>query len=126
MTASRIHLLLAALMGASGVVLWAYAAHSTAGASLVTAAQFLLLHAVAVIGLTACRKQMLMPGRTANMSVTVLILGTVLFSGDLAARALLGHGLFPRAAPTGGIVLIAGWLLAAIATLLPQDRSLEH
>jgi uncharacterized membrane protein YgdD (TMEM256/DUF423 family) len=120
MTASRIHLFLAALMGASGVALWAYAAHSTAGASLITAAQFLLLHAVAVIGITACRKQILVHAKAASVATAVLILGAFLFSGDLAARAFLGNGLFPMAAPTGGILLISGWILAAVSSLLPQ------
>jgi uncharacterized membrane protein YgdD (TMEM256/DUF423 family) len=121
MTASRIHLLLASLMGASGVMLWAYAAHSTVGASLVTAAQFLLLHAIAVVGTTACRKQKLLEGRTASIAAAALILGAILFSGDLAARAILGNGLFPMAAPTGGFLLIGGWILAAVSALLPQD-----
>ncbi|MGL4637789.1 MAG: DUF423 domain-containing protein [Beijerinckiaceae bacterium] len=120
MTGSRIHLLLATLMGASGVMLWAYAAHSTSGSSLVTAAQFLLIHAIAVVGLTACRKQGLLHNRSANLAMAGLILGCILFSGDLAARALLGGGLFPMAAPSGGILLIAGWLAAAISALVPQ------
>ncbi len=118
-TASRIHLLLAAIMGASGVALWAYAAHSTAGVSLVTAAQFLLLHAVAVIAITACRKQRLLNGRTASLAAAIVILGTVLFSGDLTARAFLGNGLFPMAAPTGGILLIGGWIMLALSALIP-------
>jgi uncharacterized membrane protein YgdD (TMEM256/DUF423 family) len=120
MSASRVHLALAALMGASGVALWAYAAHSTASASLVTAAQFLLLHASSVIGITACRKQFLIHNRAASIAAAMLILGAVLFSGDLAARGIIGHGLFPTAAPAGGILLIGGWLLAAISALLPE------
>ncbi|MEQ4599230.1 MAG: DUF423 domain-containing protein, partial [Methylobacteriaceae bacterium] len=30
--------------------------------------------------------------------------------------------LFPMAAPSGGVVLMAGWLLAAIAALVPARR----
>jgi uncharacterized membrane protein YgdD (TMEM256/DUF423 family) len=116
MTASRIHILLAALMGAAGVALWAMAAHR-GGPNAATAAQMLLLHASAVIGLTACRKQGLIRDRIASLATSALILGAVLFSGDIAARALLGFGLFPMAAPTGGVLLMGGWLLAAVAAL---------
>ena len=43
------------------------------------------------------------------------------FSGDVALRTFAGHRLFPMAAPTGGIVLIAAWLglaAAAVGALL--------
>ncbi|MDP8918244.1 MAG: DUF423 domain-containing protein, partial [Pseudomonadota bacterium] len=48
----------------------------------------------------------------------VLFLGLVLFCGDLSRRAFSGVALFPRAAPTGGILLMAGWLLVGISALL--------
>jgi uncharacterized membrane protein YgdD (TMEM256/DUF423 family) len=118
MTASRIHLFLASLMGASGVALWAMAAHRAGGASMVTAAQFLLLHAAAVIGLTACRKQSLINTWTASLGVSGLILGTVLFSGDLAMRTLAGGGMFLMAAPIGGSLLIAAWVVVAVSALV--------
>jgi uncharacterized membrane protein YgdD (TMEM256/DUF423 family) len=122
MSASRIHLLLAALMGAAGVTLWAMAAHRAGGANLVTAAQFLLLHASAVFGMTVARKQGLLRDRIASLAVAGLILGTVLFCGDLASRVFLGHGLFPMAAPIGGILMILGWLMAAASALVPHER----
>jgi uncharacterized membrane protein YgdD (TMEM256/DUF423 family) len=120
MTASRIHILLAALMGAAGVAFWAMAAHRTGGESLVTAAQFLLIHACSVLGLTACRKQALLHGRIASVAAALLILGALLFSGDIAARVLAGGRLFPMAAPLGGSLLILGWLAAAISAVWPQ------
>ncbi|MGL4242380.1 MAG: DUF423 domain-containing protein, partial [Beijerinckiaceae bacterium] len=94
MTASRIHILLAALMGAAGVALWAAAAHR-GGPSAVTAAQMLLVHAAAVLGLTACRKQGLTADRLTSVAASALILGAILFSSDIPARAFLGAGLFP-------------------------------
>ncbi len=117
MTASRIHVLLASLMGAAGVTLWAMAAHR-GGPQAATAAQMLLLHAAAVLGVTACRKQGLVHDRAASLAASALILGAVLFSGDIAARAFVGSGLFPMAAPTGGFLTIGGWLLAAVAALV--------
>ena len=123
MIASRIHLCLAALMGAAGVALWAMAAHRAGGASMVTAAQFLLLHAGAVTGLTACRKQELLNNWTASLGIAGLILGTVLFSGDLAMRAFTGSGLFPMAAPIGGSLLIAAWLVVGVSALLKSKAT---
>jgi uncharacterized membrane protein YgdD (TMEM256/DUF423 family) len=121
MTAARIHLLIAALMGAAGVSLWAMAAHRAGGAQLVTAAQFLLLHAATVIGLTAARKQRLLADLPTRIAISGLLAGALLFSGDLALRALAGRGLFPFAAPAGGFLLIGSWLLAA-ASAIKIDR----
>jgi uncharacterized membrane protein YgdD (TMEM256/DUF423 family) len=119
MTASRIHILLAALMGAGGVVLWAMAAHG-GEANVATAAQMLLIHAAAVVGVTACRKQGLIHDRAASLGASALILGAVLFSGDLALRAFQGQKLFAMAAPIGGGLMILGWLGAAVAALWPR------
>ena len=41
-----------------------------------------------------------------------LCIGGALFAGDVAARAFIGARLFPMAAPTGGMILIASWLVA--------------
>jgi uncharacterized membrane protein YgdD (TMEM256/DUF423 family) len=122
MTASRIHIALAALMGAAGVILWAMAAHR-GGANAATAAQMLLLHAASVLGLTACRKQGVLQDRLATLATAALILGAILFSGDLSARAFLGFGLFPMAAPAGGLVLIAGWVMAGLSALAGPSRA---
>lgn len=119
MTATRIHLVLAALMGGVGVALWAIAAHRPGAGSLATAAQMLLIHAAAIPGLTAARKGGHLHDGVARTGVSVLILGIALFAGDLALRAFTGSGLFVMAAPTGGLALIAGWLMVAVAALMP-------
>ena len=116
MNASRIHLLLAALMGASGVGLAALASHA-GEANIAIAAQFLLIHAAALLGLTACRRQGLLHDRMASLAAWALILGTVLFAGDLVIRARLGIRLFPFAAPLGGSLMILAWLLAGASAL---------
>jgi uncharacterized membrane protein YgdD (TMEM256/DUF423 family) len=116
MSIARIHLLVAALMGASGVVLAALASHA-GEANLAIAAQFLLIHAAALPGLTACRKQGLLHDPMASLAAWALILGTVLFAGDLVIRARLGIRLFPFAAPLGGSLMILAWLLAGASAL---------
>ncbi len=117
MTASRIHILLAGLMGATGVALWAAASHG-GETNLQIAAQMLLLHAAAIMGATACRKQLLVHDRLASLGVSVLIFGIVLFAADLWTRARLGGRLFPMAAPLGGSLAIIGWLTLVLATLV--------
>jgi uncharacterized membrane protein YgdD (TMEM256/DUF423 family) len=48
--------------------------------------------------------------RTAAPSALLLSVGTALFAADLTARHFLGHGLFPMSAPTGGVLMVLGWL----------------
>jgi len=117
MTASRIHILLASLMGAAGVALWASATHG-GDANAQIAAQMLLIHAAAIIGLTAARKQGLVHDRSAGLAAAALILGVVLFAAELVVRAKLGTRLFPFAAPLGGGLTILGWLLAAASAAI--------
>ena len=52
----------------------------------------------------------------------VLALGLVLFCGDLSRRALSGVALAPMAAPTGGVLLMIGWVLAGSAAFVRPRR----
>jgi uncharacterized membrane protein YgdD (TMEM256/DUF423 family) len=52
----------------------------------------------------------------------LLLFGTILFCGDLSARAMTGSRLFPMAAPLGGSLMIAGWIGTALAALLRPRR----
>jgi uncharacterized membrane protein YgdD (TMEM256/DUF423 family) len=38
----------------------------------------------------------------------------------LTLRHFAGHNLFPMAAPTGGTLLIASWLVLAVAAAWPR------
>ncbi|MDX8482768.1 DUF423 domain-containing protein [Mesorhizobium sp. VK24D] len=109
---SRILVLAGGLVGAAGVALSAAAAHR-GGAFTGTAASFLLMHAPAflAIGLAG-------GNRGLRIASLVLLLGLLLFSGDLLARDFLGSRLFPMSAPIGGTLLIAGWLAIAVSALL--------
>ena len=110
-------LLLAGLMGAGGVVLAAADAHATPGAGLAGAAYMLLFHAAALVGGAALFAQGAL-WRPLLLAVLIAwIVGAALFSGDVALRGFAGHRLFPMAAPTGGIVLIAAWLALAAAAV---------
>ncbi len=111
---SALLLSLAGLMGAAGVALSAYAAHADGGANLVTAATFLMIHAAAVAGLCASAQTR----RGLLQAASLLVIGAVLFSGDISMRAISGETLWRMAAPTGGMILIAGWLWLAVAAFM--------
>jgi uncharacterized membrane protein YgdD (TMEM256/DUF423 family) len=111
----------AGLMGACGIVLAAAGAHAAPGAGLDSAAAMLLFHAAAVLGGAALIQQGLLWRPLALIALAGWVLGATLFSGDIAIRAFAGHRLFPLAAPSGGVILIAAWLAltaSAVAALL--------
>ena len=110
-------LLIAALQGAGGVTLAAMAAHVEASANLATASQFLMIHACAAIAVTVATRSGLTLRPLGLAATAGFVIGAALFAADVAMRAYLGHRLFPFAAPTGGMLLIIGWLLVAIAAL---------
>ena len=116
--AFSILLILAGLMGASGVILAAAGAHAAPHAGLASAAYLLLFHATAVLGGSALTYQGLVWRPLALAAAIAWVVGAVLFAGDVSARAFIGHRLFPFAAPAGGTILIAAWLALAVATLV--------
>ncbi|WP_019905637.1 DUF423 domain-containing protein [Methylobacterium sp. 77] len=118
----RILLSLGALAGLLGVAASAAAAHIQGADSLKTAAQFLLFHAPAILALVALIATGTTHRLTTRIAASALVLGLALFCGDLALRALHGTPLFPMAAPSGGFLLMGGWLVAAIAALVPVRR----
>ncbi len=101
----------AGLFGAAGIAGAALAAHGGDIRLVATAAAIALVHAPALLGLVALRPVLPTLSEIAGGG---MIVGTVLFSGDLASRTALGDRLFVNAAPTGGMVLIAAWLLVAV------------
>jgi len=111
-------LVLAGLMGAAGVALGAAAAHGQPGSGLDSASHMLLFHAAAVLGGAALVHQAMLARTVGLIALFAFVVGAALFAGDITARAYLGHRLFPMAAPTGGTILIAGWLVLAVAALI--------
>lgn len=111
--------LLAGILGAAGTVGAALAAHGGDPRLLGTAAAMALVHAPAILALGLAGG-----GRIASplVPVAALGLGVLLFSGDLAARAYLAASLFPGAAPTGGTLVILGWLSVAVLGLVGSGR----
>lgn len=111
-------LLVAGLMGLTGVVTAAAASHGSDPRLMAGASAMCLAHAPALIALYAAWPTM----RTALLAALLLAIGTAIFAGDLVLRHLAGHGLFPMSAPTGGVIMMAGWLAVALGALLPRRQ----
>lgn len=105
---------LAALSGAAGVMELAAAAHMISDPLLKTSADFFIVNAAAVIGVSglvlgARSKFWLLFGASA------LLAGSFLFCGELSVHVFLGRKPFALAAPIGGALTISGWLITALA-----------
>ena len=125
----RIWIVLAGLLGASGVGLGAFHAHGLTNwlakqelsepeiakraANCETAVRYQMYHSLALfgVGLLARGRQ---NSRT-KLAGGLFVLGTLLFSGGLYLFVFTGDLLHWAIVPVGGLCLIAGWLaLAAV------------
>ena len=116
----RILAILAAIMGADGVILAAAAAHQPDAARLASASSMLLFHALAVLAVVALAERGILHVRIAMLAAWGFVVAAALFAGDLTLRQYAGHSLFPFAAPTGGTLMIASWLALAVAAAWPR------
>lgn len=117
---SRVLIVLAGVMGADGVILAATSAHQADASRLGAASSMLLFHACAVLATVALADRALIHARIGIIAACGFVIATALFAGDLVLRQYAGHGLFPMAAPTGGTLLIASWLVLAVAAAWPK------
>ncbi|MGP8233338.1 MAG: DUF423 domain-containing protein [Methylovirgula sp.] len=105
---------IAALAGAAGVAEAAASAHVIADPLLKTASNFLIVNATAVIALSAFAQASHERGLFL-LGAGVLLLGTLLFGGELTVHVFVTHKSLPLVAPIGGSLTILGWLIAAAA-----------
>jgi uncharacterized membrane protein YgdD (TMEM256/DUF423 family) len=110
-------MVMGALAGLLGVALSAAAAHGPGGPNLETAARYLLLHAPALLATVALARTDAINPAMGRFAGWLMVVGLVLFCGDLAMRALRNVALFPMAAPIGGFALLGGWGLLGLAAL---------
>jgi uncharacterized membrane protein YgdD (TMEM256/DUF423 family) len=108
----------AGLAGAAGVAAAAAAAHGSDARLLGAASAICLANAPALLVLGIAGQRL----RLGMLGGALLALGTVLFSGDLFLRSLIGAGLCPMAAPASGVVMIVAWLTIALGVMLPRRR----
>lgn len=109
----RLTLLLAGLIGAAGVAFSAMAAHGDDPRLIGAASAACMAQAPALLALSIGWEKV----RTALPAALLMGLGCILFAGDLLFRTRYGHGLFPMSAPTGGTMMILGWLTVGLAAL---------
>lgn len=116
----RILVILAAIMGADGVILAAASAHQPDATRLASASSMLLFHALAVLAAVALTERGLLHARLGSAAAWGFVIAAALFAGDLTLRQYAGHSLFPMAAPTGGTLLIVSWLVLAVSAAWPR------
>jgi uncharacterized membrane protein YgdD (TMEM256/DUF423 family) len=105
---------IAALFGATGVILGAFGAHALRArlepaqlASWTTGVHYQLFHAVALLALVLWSES---SGRSLGPTPWLFALGMLLFSGSIYALVLTPWRWFGPVTPIGGLLLIAGWL----------------
>jgi uncharacterized membrane protein YgdD (TMEM256/DUF423 family) len=121
---ARFYMFFGALLGFAAVALSAVAAHalpSRLDAKALTAVQSAIqMQGWHALVLLFCAVWMLRAPPAslvwANVAGAAFSLGVVLFSGSIYAGELGGVRIGPTA-PTGGILLMAGWLLLAVSAL---------
>jgi uncharacterized membrane protein YgdD (TMEM256/DUF423 family) len=116
----RLLVVLAGAMGAAGVALAAASAHQPDATPLASASSMLLFHAPAVLAAVLLVERRVIHMRLGLLAALGFVIAATLFAGDLTLRRYAGHSLFPMAAPTGGTLLMLGWLLLAVAAIWPQ------
>jgi uncharacterized membrane protein YgdD (TMEM256/DUF423 family) len=103
----------AALMAAASVAEAAAAMHALPSPLLKTSSEFLLANAVGIVALSAFAQSTARDSRLLHLGIVILLVGTLLFSGELTSHALFPHSPFLILAPVGGSLTILGWLIAA-------------
>jgi len=105
---------IAALLGAIGVAEAAAAAHSVSNPLLKTASNFLIVNAAGIVALSAFARTAAGPSRVLRIGIAILLIGTVLFGGELTSHVFFPHSPFVAVAPVGGSLTILGWLIGAV------------
>jgi len=108
-----------ALLGATGVAAGAFGAHALRDALeprlldvFETGARYQLFHAVALLVIGALMAQR--PSHAMTWAARLMTAGTLVFAGSLYALALTGIRALGAITPIGGVLLIAGWMGAAV------------
>jgi uncharacterized membrane protein YgdD (TMEM256/DUF423 family) len=115
-------LAVAALLAAAAIALGAFGAHALAGRFdprqrelWETAARYLFYSAVGGVALEAASESLL--GGRGGSAVALLLAGGAIFAATLGAMALGAPRILGAITPLGGIAMMAGFTLFALAAL---------
>jgi uncharacterized membrane protein YgdD (TMEM256/DUF423 family) len=110
----------AAILLALAVILGAFGAHGLrprldADSMRVyeTAVMYHFLHALGILILSVLPRTGTVSASGMGQVCAILLAGIVLFSGSLYLLAITGTRILGAITPLGGVLFIAGWLLAA-------------
>jgi len=121
----RLWLVCGAVLGFVGVAAGSFGAHGLKtlldangqAANWETAVRYCLFHALALVlvGLCAGLPQAAAARGLLNAAGWSFLVGTLIFSGCLAALALSGVKILGAIVPIGGVLLLVGWACLAVA-----------
>lgn len=116
---ARVAATIGALLGAAGVILGAFGAHALRSRLeprdleiFETAVRYQMYHAFAML---AAAWLLSRDAPWASCAAWAFLAGTIIFSGSLYLLVATGQRWLGAVTPVGGVVLIAGWLLLALA-----------
>lgn len=120
---ARTLIAIAALLMAIATGLGAWSSHGLGSIlepaalnSFNTAVDYQFIHALGLIGIAVYGERH-SEAKWLTLAGLLLTVGIVLFCGGVFASSLDGPGWIASLAPAGGISLIAGWLVVAVAVL---------
>lgn len=119
----KLYLSIAALFGATGVMLGAFGAHGLRGKvaenlleAYKTGVHYQMIHALALFGVALLMQHW--GARTSLLTSGALFaLGVVLFSGSLYGLTFGGPRWLGPVTPLGGLLMIGGWVALLFAAL---------
>ncbi|MBU3584816.1 DUF423 domain-containing protein [Polynucleobacter sp. AM-26B4] len=120
--APRVFLVFVGIFGATGVAAGAYGAHALSQQLspyllnvFQTAVLYQLIHALALLGIVALLSQSI-ASKALLISASLMVVGTVLFSGSLYLLTLSAWRV-GVVTPLGGFMLISAWVSLLIAAV---------
>lgn len=120
-------MVIAALLGASGVAFGAYASHGLANWANVQQVEFFqlavnyqLLHAITLLAVSIVG--FFITNRYLFISQIAFVLGISFFSGSLYLYVFTGTKLLGMITPIGGLLLIIAWLMFAVSIIRNSSK----
>lgn len=119
----KLFLVIASLLGGTGVAAGAFASHALKDqlsermlAVFETGVRYQMYHALALLAVALWLSRTELSGWL-TAAGWGLVIGTVIFSGSLYALSLSGVKILGAITPLGGVALMIGWGCLAIAAL---------